>query len=77
MRAICVPCQMQYRCEKNEVTVEVAGALWSVDKWKCPGCGHEMMPTTRSSQRPFASLHLDVDTYKRVRKLDPPEVIVR
>ena len=46
---ICVPCQRAMRCEQNDVTVNdpVSGAFpatyWVGDKYKCPGCGHQIV----------------------------------
>ncbi len=80
LRTICVPCQVEYRCEKNEVAVEQTASgepykLWSTDKWKCPGCGHEVIPAPRPSQKPMAE-HFE-GKYKNLRAAYPPEVILK
>jgi len=49
MKAVCVPCSVVYRCEKNEVSVEEIDPdggpfrVRSGDLWKCPGCGHQIV----------------------------------
>ncbi len=54
---VCVPCEVEYRCVKNEVVVvdhadgEEAQA-WFADKWGCPTCGHEIV--IGFAQGPFA-----------------------
>ena len=47
-RPVCVQCKQTMRCAKNEVTaIQLdAGedyALYSSDKYACPGCGHEVL----------------------------------
>jgi hypothetical protein len=53
MRPVCVACQIEMRCEKNGVgiveMIHVDGGsaepyrLWSADRWRCPGCGQQMV----------------------------------
>ena len=49
MQAVCVKCSCEYRCKKNEVTVEELDVdcksfrAQSGDLWECPGCGHELV----------------------------------
>ena len=45
---VCVACRRELRPEKNGVAVldTVRGEgyeLWAADKWKCPGCGIEVI----------------------------------
>lgn len=81
MKTICVPCQREYRCEKNGVTVEetMNGGepyrLWQTDKWKCPGCSHEIIAATPPNQRALAE-HFE-DCYDAMRIRYAPEVILR
>lgn len=66
MRPICVPCATMMSAEKNGVyftTLLSDGRryhLWSGDKWKCQGCGHEIIvgvgqsPIAEHFERDFA-----------------------
>ncbi len=65
--AICVPCKVQYRCEKNDVVVEIGGKLWFADRYKCPGCGHEVIPASRIGQTPLADLYENPAKYALIR----------
>jgi|GEM_PF-4696589 len=46
---ICVACRIEYSCDKNDVLVndpEVEGfpaTYWYADRWKCPGCNHQVI----------------------------------
>ena len=41
---ICVPCQRNYRCERNGVWVRLGGeAIIDADMYECPGCGHRLI----------------------------------
>src|ERR1039458_5610600 len=48
-RPVCVKCHTEMRCEKNGVGVldmssnEQPYQLWEADKFKCPGCGFEVV----------------------------------
>ena len=48
-RPICVGCRVAMRCERNGFVVSdpsTSGAcatLWRGDKWKCPGCGVQIV----------------------------------
>jgi hypothetical protein len=47
-RNVCVPCQVEYKPELNEIlAIEMASfgpyKVWSADLWKCPKCGHEIV----------------------------------
>ena len=48
--AVCVPCQREFRCEKNGVTLQVniRGSeepyyRIASDKYQCPGCGTSIL----------------------------------
>ena len=49
MRPVCVECRVEMHCEKNSFMIKdkVVGdspvAVWSGDKFKCPGCGKEIV----------------------------------
>ena len=41
---ICVPCQRNYRCERNGILVRLGpDAIISTDMYQCPGCGHQVL----------------------------------
>lgn len=41
---ICVPCQRNYRCERNGILVRLGpDAIIDADLYKCPGCGHQVV----------------------------------
>lgn len=45
---VCIPCKRQYKCDKVGVYfVESTGRepyrMWAADRYKCPGCGHEIL----------------------------------
>ena len=50
-KPVCVPCGLAMKPEDNGVrAVETKDKekqeeyrIWSADKWKCPGCGHEVL----------------------------------
>lgn len=48
-RPICVECRVEYSCEKNEFLVSdppsggFEATYWFGDKWKCPGCSHQVV----------------------------------
>lgn len=47
-RPVCVRCQCEFRCEKNDTLIVEMIAdgpykLWSADAWKCPGCSVEII----------------------------------
>lgn len=43
-RPICIPCQREYTCHKNEVEVLVGDVeLYSADEFRCPGCDHRII----------------------------------
>lgn len=68
-KAVCLKCNLEYKVEKNGVTMEaiVVANTESLavttrpyykidsDKWKCPGCGHEIL--TGFAQHPFLFAH--------------------
>lgn len=42
-RPYCVRCQCEMHPDKNGVVLEIYGALWHADLWKCPVCGTEII----------------------------------
>lgn len=41
---ICVPCQRNYRCERNGVWVRLGlDGIIDADMYECPGCGHRIV----------------------------------
>ena len=69
-RIVCVDCSMYYRPEENGVLYEETAngmpyKLWHADKWKCPGCGHEIIageghgPIAEHFQEGYAALAAD------------------
>ena len=52
-RPVCVGCEKEMRCEKNEQRVELMSRgygdlrsgyqIWSGDKYECPSCGAEVI----------------------------------
>ncbi|KKL54173.1 hypothetical protein LCGC14_2268080 [marine sediment metagenome] len=41
---ICVPCQRNYRCERNGIFVRLGpDAIIDADLYQCPGCGHQIV----------------------------------
>ena len=47
-KAVCVPCQREYRPETNETyVVEMASfgpyKIWMADTWQCPQCHHQIV----------------------------------
>lgn len=47
-KPVCVSCQLEYEPEKNGVALLDYASfgpykLWEADKWKCKGCGHEII----------------------------------
>lgn len=41
---ICVPCQRNYRCERNGILVRLGpDAIISSDMYQCPGCEHQVL----------------------------------
>ncbi len=41
---ICVPCQRNYRCERNGIFVRLGpDAIIDADLYECPGCGHQIV----------------------------------
>lgn len=42
-RPFCVKCKCEFHPEKNGVILEIYGALWHADLWKCPSCGMEII----------------------------------
>ncbi len=47
-KIVCVKCEVEYRPEKNGVTVEEMAnfgsyKLWNADLLKCPKCGNEIV----------------------------------
>jgi hypothetical protein len=38
-----VTCKTEFHPEKNGVVLEIYGALWHADLWKCPICGTEII----------------------------------
>ncbi len=41
---ICVPCQRNYRCERNGVWVRLGpNAIIDADMYECPGCRHRLI----------------------------------
>ncbi len=42
-RPICIPCNREYACHKNEVVVLIRDALYFGDEWRCPGCDHALV----------------------------------
>lgn len=42
-RPFCVTCKTEFHPEKNGVILEIYGALWHADLWKCPICGTEII----------------------------------
>ena len=66
MRPLCVKCQVEYRPEKNDVTVEEMTSfgsyrLWSADLWECPSCHNQMIVGYGNS----AYAEHWMDSYKR------------
>lgn len=51
MKPVCVKCEIQFEREKNGVEAKEMRdkektseyRIWSADKWKCPGCGTEIL----------------------------------
>lgn len=74
MRPICVPCSRLMSAEKNGVyftTLLPDGRryhLWSGDKWKCGGCGHEVIVGV--GQNPIAE-HFERDFAEKVARFRP------
>ncbi len=41
---ICVPCQLNYRCELNGVLVRLdPDTITAADLYQCPSCGHQIV----------------------------------
>lgn len=46
---ICVPCRKEMQCEAIGVTIndpehgDLESTFWSADRFKCPGCGSEII----------------------------------
>jgi DNA-directed RNA polymerase subunit RPC12/RpoP len=41
---ICVPCQRNYRCERNGIFVRLGqNAIIDADLYECPSCGHQIV----------------------------------
>ena len=47
---VCLPCQIEYRCKRNGVLLVTMDAApveaYMADVWECPGCGHQIIPST-------------------------------
>jgi hypothetical protein len=49
----CVKCRIEMHCEKNGVGIDFGnGHVYPGDKFKCPGCRHEIITATRPSFDP-------------------------
>lgn len=80
MKPICVPCQRFYRCAKNDFPfiegMPINGRreqwapykLWLGDKWRCEGCGHEIVVGV--AREPVGE-HYQSDFARRVEQFAP------
>lgn len=72
MKPVCIPCQKEYRIDKNGVyVIETFGhppkpyKIWSADRWICPSCGHQLL--SGFGQGPLAE-HFGYDFPDRLHK---------
>lgn len=59
-KPVCVKCKVEFQPEKNGVgLVDYAQdrpyKIWDADKWRCPGCGYEIV--VGFAERPIAIHH--------------------